>query len=246
MSIVDVFKNHQRQKQLQNNFQKEYQNFVKISQSYPKRFDMPWEKRNPQLLDKAQTTVFDPHYVYFTAWAMRIIIKIKPSKHIDISSNLFFSTLLSAIIKTDFYDYRPVNINLSNLKCKKANLIKLPFKNRSIKSLSCMHVVEHIGLGRYGDAIDPEGDLKSIRELTRVLAKKGQLLFVVPVGKPIIQFNAHRIYSYRQIKKYFSDLKLKEFSLIPDDYSRGIIKNAPAKLANKQNYACGCFYFKKP
>jgi SAM-dependent methyltransferase len=60
------------------------------------------------------------------------------------------------------------------------------------------------------------GDLKAIRELKRVLQQDGSLLFVVPVGKPKVQFNAHRIYSYQQISEYFRDLKLEEFALIPN------------------------------
>jgi len=47
-----------------------------------------------------------------------------------------------------------------------------------------MNVVEHVGLGRYGEPLDPEGDIKAMRELRRVLAPGGSLLFVVPVGRP--------------------------------------------------------------
>jgi hypothetical protein len=36
-----------------------------------------------------------------------------------------------------------------------------------------MHVVEHIGLGRYGEPMDEQGDLKAIEELKRVLAPGG-------------------------------------------------------------------------
>ncbi len=50
-----------------------------------------------------------------------------------------------------------------------ANILDLPFKGNSVESLSCMHVVEHIGLGRYGDPMDPEGDIEAIKELKRVV-----------------------------------------------------------------------------
>ena len=106
-----------------------------------------------------------------------------------------------------------------------------------------MHTIEHIGLGRYGDEIDPQGDIKSINELKRVLKAGGDLLFVTPVGKPRIEFNAHRIYSYEQIVDYFSPLVIKEFSLIPD--AGGIINNADPALVKEQCYGCGCFWFKK-
>jgi hypothetical protein len=110
-----------------------------------------------------------------------------------------------------------------------------------------MHVIEHIGLGRYGDPIDPDGDIKSINELKRVVAPGGSVLFVVPVGRPKIEFNAHRIYSYEQIIGYFSGMELKEFSLVPDNYvETGLIVNADPSLVQHQTWGCGCFWFKKP
>jgi hypothetical protein len=109
-----------------------------------------------------------------------------------------------------------------------------------------MHVVEHVGLGRYGDPLDYDGDLKAISELKRVLAEGGDLLFVVPIGKPKIMFNAHRIYSYDQIIGYFSEFKLIEFALIPDDPNDGgLINNASKDMADKQEYGCGCFHFRR-
>ena len=108
-----------------------------------------------------------------------------------------------------------------------------------------MHTIEHIGLGRYGDPIDPDGDLMAISELKRVLAPDGNLLFVVPVGKPKIMYNAHRIYSYDEVVNCFKELKLNEFSLVPDDKERGFINNATKEIADAQNYGCGCFWFKK-
>jgi SAM-dependent methyltransferase len=107
-----------------------------------------------------------------------------------------------------------------------------------------MHTIEHVGLGRYGDPLDPEGDLKAISELKRVLKPGGDLLFVTPVGKPTIAFNAHRIYSYEQVRDFFSPLELKEFSLVPD--SGGLLVNADPALVAAQAYGCGCFWFRKP
>ena len=110
-----------------------------------------------------------------------------------------------------------------------------------------MHTVEHIGLGRYGDPIDPEGDQKAIRELKRVTAIGGSLLFVVPIaGSPTIMFNAHRIYSYNQIIKYFDGFELKKFSLVPDKYEKlNFIENATKEDVDMQKYGCGCFWFIK-
>ena len=109
-----------------------------------------------------------------------------------------------------------------------------------------MHTVEHIGLGRYGDPIDVNGDIKAMKELERVVKINGNLLFVVPIGHPRIEFNAHRIYAYDTIINAFSGMVLKEFSLVPDDFeSTGYITNPPIELINKQVWGCGCFWFTK-
>jgi SAM-dependent methyltransferase len=228
------------------NFIKDYNKFKKLNDKFSEPMYLSWHDRSPQLLDKTKVTQFDAHYVYHPAWAARILSEIKPTKHIDIASTLSFSTIVSAFINVDFYDYRPALINLSNFYSKKGDLLNLPFKTNSIESISCMHVIEHIGLGRYGDDIDPNGDRKAINELKRVLAVNGNLLFVVPIGKQRIVFNAHRVYTASQILDYFKDFKLMDFSLLPDDYeNRGMIKFPDISFADSQFYACGCFWFRK-
>lgn len=218
--------------------------FVFKKQDHSSRFSLKVNDFYPCILDKTFETGFDRHYTYHTSWAARKVAEIKPSVHTDIASSLYFSTIVSAFVPVEFYDLRPADITLSGWSGHRANLLTLPFQDGSVNSLSCMHTIEHVGLGRYGDAIDPEGDLKAIRELKRVLASEGSLLFVVPVGKPKIMFNAHRIYSYEQIMDYFSDLKLQEFTLIPEKSGAPIL-NASVEQVADEEYACGCFWFIK-
>ena len=230
-----------------NSILKQYQAFLKsgnTDQAY--RFQHSNDTFYPCFGDDTATTDFEPHYTYHPAWAARILAKTSPKKHIDISSTLKFCSIVSAFIPIEFYDYRPAKLKLEGLACKKADLLKLPFADDSVDSLSCMHTIEHIGLGRYGDEIDYDGDLKAIKELKRVLAPNGNLLVVVPIGKPKIEFNAHRIYAYAQISSYFNDLNLVEFALIPDNYQeQGIIVNATEAVADEQHWGCGCFWFRK-
>lgn len=107
---------------------------------------------------------------------------------------------------------------MPNLTSKHGDLTKLHFETNSVQSLSCLHTVEHVGLGRYGDPINPTGDIEAAKELSRVLAPGGTFIFVTPVGKPKIAFNAHRIYSYKQVLDLFPELIITEFSMVPDDY----------------------------
>lgn len=212
------------------------------------RFRLSLKDFFPQIKDKTITTGFDRHYVYHTSWAARVVKEINPAFHVDISSSLFFSGIVSAFVPVHFYDYRPADLRLDNFETHKGDLHNLPFENNSVNSLSCLHTIEHVGLGRYGDPIDPEGDIKAINELKRVLAPGGSLLIVTPVGKPIIEYNAHRIYSYEQIISYFVDdsIELKEFTFIPEFESEGgIVRNANPALVKDSKYACGCFWFVK-
>ena len=219
---------------------------VYLRKDTKKRFPIPFSSVQPSLFENTPYTRFDTHYIYHTAWAARKVHEIDAKEHVDISSSLYFSSIVSAFKPVHFYDFRPAKLNLSNLVSDAEDLTKLTFLDESIISLSCMHTVEHVGLGRYGDPINPEGDTVAARELERVVAKGGSLLFVVPVGKPRIQFNAHRIYSYRMVIDMFPGLKLKEFSLIPDDaLSSGMIYNANEEQSDKQSYGCGCFWFIK-
>lgn len=223
---------------------KSFQNQMKVFKNQVS--DDIYFSSQPCLDDNTDNTAFEPHYTYHPAWAARVLATTKPAKHVDISSIIYFGTLVSAFIPVEFYDYRPANVHLSNYTSGKTDLTNLHFESNSIESLSCMHTVEHIGLGRYGDPMDIEGDLKAMKELARVLAIGGNLLFVVPIGKPKIAFNAHRVYSYQYILDQFASLSLKEFVLVPDAFEHvGYIVNPHKDITDKQHWGCGCFWFTK-
>jgi hypothetical protein len=221
-------------------FYKQLDNFKAM---YGSSFNKDELEIHPYLNDATQDTSFDAHYVYHPAWAARIVREINPERHIDISSTLHFCSMLSAFVKTEFYDFRPAKLTLNNLKCLEADLTNLFFDSGSIHSLSCMHTIEHIGLGRYGDPIDPDGDNKAIKELKRVCAVGGSLLVVVPVGKRKIIFNAHRIYNPTDIINLMDGFELRNFSLV-DDHGH-YTEHAALADAAQQQYGCGCYWFVK-
>lgn len=53
---------------------------------------------------------------------------------------------------------------------------------------------EHDGLGRYGDPLNPSGDLRAMSEMKKILKPNGILILAVPVGLDKVVWNAHRIY----------------------------------------------------
>jgi SAM-dependent methyltransferase len=227
-------------------FLRDFQTFRRLSASDTsddRRLPLRWRDRHPCLDDRSSETPFDRHYVYHTSWAARVLAQLRPTAHVDVSSSLYFVGIASAFVPITAYDWRPANLALSNVTTGAADLTALPFADRSVPSLSCMHVLEHVGLGRYGDELDPDGDRRAMRELARVLAPGGSLLIVVPIGKPRICFNAHRIYAHNQILEAFAGFQLREFALIPDrEQDGGLIVGASAALADAQHYGCGCFW----
>jgi len=198
----------------------------------------------PCLFDRTSKTGVDSHYFYQDLWAFKKIFSLKPQLHVDVGSNVKFVGFLTAVTNVHFVDIRPLEVsNIKNLKSVKGSILDLPYESDSLQSISCLHVAEHIGLGRYGDALDPQGTKKAAAELARCLAKGGNLFFSVPVGEPRLCFNAHRIHSPRQIVSYFGELKLVEHSGTDD--AKRFVENIDIDILEKARYGCGMFWFTK-
>ena len=197
----------------------------------------------PCLVDWTAHTPFDPHYFYQGAWLARKVSTQKPSHHTDISSSVLTISVLSGFVETTFVDYRPLKSNLSGLRSISGDILALAFDDKSIDSLSCLHVIEHIGLGRYGDPLDPNGSIKAALELQRVVADGGSLYLSVPVGRERICFNAHRVFSPCTVIDMFSEMTLVDFSFVDDegDYQ----ERQSLKISENVEYACGLYHFKK-
>ncbi len=197
----------------------------------------------PILDEKVSLTPFDAHYFYQQLWVFENVLKNKPKEHVDVASTYEMSGYLSKIVKTKFVDIRPIRTKIKNLEIIDGNILNLKFKNSSVPSLSSLHVIEHIGLGRYGDTIDPLGTKKACVELSRILAKGGRLYLSTPIGKERICFNAHRINSPQTIIKYCRGLKLVSFSVVDDEGE--FHENVNYEDYKNLNYGCGMFFFTK-
>lgn len=198
----------------------------------------------PVFFQRREST-FDRHYVYQAYWACSIIKSIshKLSHHTDVSSNISYVVQLAAFIPVHFIEYNPPKMHLDPITLIKGDLLNMPFENNSVHSISCMHVLEHIGFGRYGDPIDPLGMKKACTELIRILAPGGTLLVSFPVGKPKIVFNAHRILHPVEILEYFKGVTLKTFSMVGD--KGGLQLDCQPDQALDLNFACGMYCFRK-
>jgi SAM-dependent methyltransferase len=209
------------------------------------RFEPEQRDWFPFLNDNTSETGFDAHYVLHTSWAARILAKTRPKVHVSFGDSLYFVGIASGFTSITFCDIRKSGLPFRDIKEDSADLTSLPASwTGTLESISCMHVLEHIGLGRYGDTLDASGDRKAAAELARVLAPGGQLLMVVPMeDPPRVCFNAHRLYSYSQVMDLFPDLSLLEFTLITNEGQ--FFENADPGLLKGHKYSCGCFRYTK-
>ena len=207
----------------------------------------PWSRvtLKPMLEERTSSHGFDAHYVYLGAWAFRHITRACPPQHIDVAGQIGWVTCLASVTQVVFIDVRPFLGQVENLESRAGSVLSLPFPDRSVSSLSCLHVAEHIGLGRYGDPIDPLGTRKAFAELSRVLAPGGRFYFVLPVGRPSVVFNAHRVHDPVTIEEWIRQegLVLREFAAV-DDGGKFLPAASPPDMRN-QKYACGMFLLER-
>ena len=155
-------------------------------------------------------------YYWQDLWAAQKIISRKPSIHYDIGSRIdgFIAHLQAARQNVVLIDVRKMENYLPYVEFVQADATMLDgIKDNSIESLSALCSLEHFGLGRYGDAIDPEGCFKAMKSIQRVMKAGGILYISVPIGKEHVEFNAHRIFYPQTIIDTFSEMKLVEFKV---------------------------------
>lgn len=184
------------------------------------------------------------HYFWQDLWAAANLFESGVRHHVDVGSRVdgFIAHLLP-FCRVTVIDIRPLDLDWPNFEFRQGSVVSLPYGDGEVHSLSSLHVIEHIGLGRYGDPVDAEGPWNAARELMRVLAPGGKLLIGVPVGRDRVCFDAHRIFDPRTVRAMFGDLDLLEFSLV-DDRNR-LIRNASFEAGADAWYGCGLFEFRK-
>lgn len=165
----------------------------------------------PCLQDRTIVTPLEPTYFFQDSWAAGRIFSAKPDQHFDVGSSAMTIGILAQFVPTTMVDIRPIELRLNNLSFKEGSIVELPFPDQTIVSLSSLCVVEHIGLGRYGDPVDCWGSEKAAAELKRVLKAGGNLYVSVPVDEECrVYFNAHRAFTREYVLKLFEGLQLVE------------------------------------
>ena len=173
---------------------------------------------HPALGDATAATPCDKFYLYQDVWGFSAIQRLKPDLVVDIGSSLTYAAYASTLCRVVFVDIRPARIVFASLSFLNASITALPFADSSLKYVSSLCVLEHIGLGRYGDKIDPEGTEKACAEIRRVTAPDGFAAISVPLSlTPSIHFNAHRVFTKSEVLALFPGFSLEdELFLYPE------------------------------
>lgn len=169
----------------------------------------------PIVRDKYRCAGSIGNYFCQDLWAAKLIIKSGITRHFDIGSRLdgFIAHLLAADIDVTMIDVRefPGEVgHLHTIVDDATSLHQVP--DESIDSMSALCSLEHFGLGRYGDPVDPEACFKCFNNIQKKLKKGGRLYLSLPIGKERVEFNAHRVFYASTVADCFSSLQLKEFS----------------------------------
>lgn len=163
----------------------------------------------PCLTDNTATTPIEPTYFLQDAWFARRLAGRRPAAHVDVGSSARSMSLVAQFVPVTFVDIRPVEIELPGFSFQAGTILALPYADATVASLSSLCVIEHIGLGRYGDPLDARGSEKAAAELLRVLAPGGDLYVSVPVDDACrIYFNAHRAFTRDYLLALFPGLEL--------------------------------------
>ena len=210
-------------------------------------FPFAWAETQPMLADFAASAgSAGGHYFHQDLWAARRIFAARPRTHLDIGSRIdgFVAHVLTFMPVT-VLDIRPLQSNVKGLTFVRGDICRMTgVPSDSIESLSCLHAIEHVGLGRYGDEVQPDGWMTALRECSRILAPGGRFYLGTPVGRERLNFNSGRVFSPATIVTALPALRLVSFSAVDD--AGGIVEPADLEAFTSAEYACGLFEFTKP
>lgn len=210
----------------------------------------------PCLLDRfGEAGEIKNEYFWQDLLVAQMIYQSKPEKHVDVGSRIDgFVAHIASFREIEVFDIRPLKTMIPNVIFHQAdsmnpNCFSWVQNNGYCDSLSCLHALEHFGLGRYGDAINAEGYKLGIVNMSMLLKSKGTLYLSIPIGRERVEFNAHRVFDPREIIKYaeYQNLVLKKLIIIrPGSPPKDIVINEQtlSDLAS-ESYQLGLFIFKK-
>lgn len=183
------------------------------------------------------------HYFHQDLLVAQRVFQNNPVTHLDVGSRIDgFVSHVASFRPIEVIDIRPISNTSSNITFIQCDMMA-PIDNTLLDycdSLSCLHAMEHFGLGRYGDPVNYDGYLLGIENLTRMLRRGGTLYFSVPIGPQRIEFDAHRVFALSHVFELFQDAyRVDHFSFVDDQNNL----HEDVELTEKEiKSSCGCTF----
>jgi len=190
------------------------------------------------------------HYFHQDLMVAQKIFLSNPERHVDIGSRVDgFVAHVASFREIELFDIRPLKAKVKNVTFRVQDLLELPDDLHDYAdSVSCLHALEHFGLGRYGDPIDPEGHARGFNNLIKLTKRGGMLYVSVPVGRKRVVFNAHRVLAPNDLIGLAADkLALESYSYVDDHGDLRVGEDFQRLIADSENlgYGLGIFEFRK-
>jgi Caenorhabditis protein of unknown function, DUF268 len=254
MSLITTIKDHytsivKGKKYMNFLFEKDMKEYQKLNRN--KNFMVEEKYLYPCIYDKTENAGSLGPYFWQDLWASTLITENNPKIHYDIGSRVdgFIAHLACQKKKIILIDIRPLGSNIDGVEFIQSNATNLEnIESESIISLSALCSLEHFGLGRYGDPIDPNACFKAFDSIQRVMKKNGEIYISVPIGTEHLEFNAHRIFYPITIVERFNEMELLEFSVVNPDCTEIEYNVKIHKYDNElgeRGLRFGLFHFKK-
>jgi len=192
------------------------------------------------------------HYFHQDLLVAQEVFRTAPKRHIDVGSSVYgFVSHVAAFRHIDVVDIRALDSSVPNISFVQADVMNGDaLIGLSADSVSCLHALEHFGLGRYGDPVNVDGWLHGLRNLCDLTEPGGILYLSVPITcEPRIEFDAHRVFQPEQIAHALpDDATIERFCYVDDhgDLHRDVDwldENVASGLS--LNYGCGIWFIRK-
>lgn len=216
-----------------------------VLQDFPAVLRGPFQRMTLTRISEDEIQQIDVAYEQQDAWAAEWLFSLRPSFFVDVGSRVSFVAIVSRLVRCVAIDARPTPLQMHNLEYRVGEGQRLPFEDESVPALTCLHAVEHFGLGRYGDNVDNAGWVKAFAEFRRVVAPGGWLFVSTPAwGVPTVMFHAQRVFDVGIIREQFAGWELQDEQFLcpkPVTHEEYVRRTGPGK--GQGTY---CALFRKP
>jgi hypothetical protein len=188
------------------------------------------------------------HYFWQDLYVAQRLFVATPKHHVDVGSRVDgFVAHVASFRPLTVLDIRATEIKVPNVAFVQCDLLHLrPELIGTADSVSCLHALEHFGLGRYGDPLGQNLYEQGFARLSDLLTNRGILYVSVPIGRQRVEFNAHRVFAVGTILDLAaSHFDLERFSFIDDDGSFHADVDLKEIDLSSLSYGCGIFEFRK-